>query len=116
MKHYTNIEQSKKLKELGLPIKTADCSFRPYHYDPCKKEHFYFEDYPKWEPPVGIYDIPCWSLGALLNLMPDILFTKEKNMYYFGHPDSNHIEQNTSSIIAAYSMIVWLLENNYIKK
>jgi len=105
--NYTTIEQSKKLLELGLNPESADMY---YPWD--------FENGKLCEIPIAknLGFLECWSLGALLNLMPDILFTKEKNMYYFGHPDSNHIEQNTSSIITAYSMICWLLENNYIEK
>ena len=67
MKSYTDLEQSKKLAEI-LPIESADM--------------FYFDDNggdPKFKVRNGItyyYDsedcLPCWSLAALLNIMPQI--------------------------------------------
>jgi hypothetical protein len=74
--------------------------------------------------------LPCWSLGALLELMPTflilenipcLLYVKKYNqryeMYYAnnGFVSKGIIESNTS-IKAFYSMVVWLLENNYIAK
>lgn len=64
MKAYTDIEQSKKLAEI-LPIESADMWFHPYPND----EYWY--DVPN----IGNADLrynqlPCWSLAALLDLIP----------------------------------------------
>lgn len=60
MKHYTNIEQSKRLVELGLNIGTADM-------------YYVSEDYstPRIGVPLGLSpNVPCWSLEALLEAIP----------------------------------------------
>lgn len=100
----TNLEQSKKLLELGIDITSADMH---YHYDldfdelesiPTiteeePKEHFLL--FPK--------DIPAWNLSALLGLMPFQIiennqrfgfyqvkgFNKQGETYRFGYKTNN---------------------------
>lgn len=60
MKAYTDIEQSRKLAEI-LPIESADMCY------------YYKDDKPQLTPYSehnNRYYIPCWSLAALLGLMP----------------------------------------------
>lgn len=69
MKSYTDLEQSKKLAEVispesadycwGLDVETLHYNNSPY---PCA-----WKDYTCKE-----YYIPCWSLAALFNVMPQI--------------------------------------------
>lgn len=67
MKSYTDLEQSKKLAEI-LPLESADYCWgiddETLHYNnspyPCA-----WKDYTCKE-----YYIPCWSLVALLQIMP----------------------------------------------
>lgn len=62
MKSCTDIEQSKKLTEI-LPLESADMYWwhngQRYYVE--TKEH---NDFQK-------SDIPCWSLAALLDVLPD---------------------------------------------
>lgn len=75
MKSYTDIEQSRKLAEI-LPLESADYCFgiddETLHYNnspyPCA-----WKDYSCKE-----YYIPCWSLAALLNLLPNEISTGER--------------------------------------
>lgn len=82
--------------------------------------------------------LPCWSLGALLEVMPPYLFEFERgidlNIYrnlngkgwhvsYMPNNDESmqkdkfrQITNGGTPIEAAYNMVVWLLENGYIKK
>ena len=66
---WTTIEQSKKLIELGIDINTADMWYQcvGMSFENSSKKPIYFpmitRDYVSKE------DIPCWSLGALINLM-----------------------------------------------
>ena len=63
--NYTSIEQSKKLLELGLKPETADMN----HYE---KDDGWVT-LPKGQISYGGFQIiPCWSLGALLGIMPCI--------------------------------------------
>lgn len=66
---YTTIEQSRKLAEI-LPLESADMH---YHYDndfgelesipTITEEDDHFALFPK--------DVSCWSLSALLSVLPD---------------------------------------------
>jgi len=76
MKSYTDLEQSRKLAEF-LPLESADMfwqsnlngSDRQYLLDMGIEEYFNiemnFEHYS-----IGDYDIPAWSLVALLGVLP----------------------------------------------
>lgn len=129
MKHYTTIEQSKKLVELGLNAETADMFYsrRPTG----KSEYNIFPDF-KPEGRLEVFtkvDLPCWSLGALIDIMPAMILKREKpfnlriykiDMYhvcYKSHHNLNEVWFSKENLLdAAFEMVVWLLENNYIKK
>lgn len=64
MKSYTDIEQSKKLAEI-LPIESADM------YYTLIDQGLYLEVKQGIEPSKD--DIPCWSLAALLDVLPNKL-------------------------------------------
>ena len=81
MKSYTDLEQSKRLAEF-LPLESAD-GFWEYHDKWCSEgdEWEGYEDYPRAEPYFEYTreenewkedksDIPCWSLAALLSVLP----------------------------------------------
>ena len=64
---WTTIEESRKLVEAGLNPETADM-----HYTLAEDESFYIL-YTDNEVAYGSDRIvPCWSVGALLRLMPKI--------------------------------------------
>ena len=118
MKHYTTIEQSKKLLELGLNPESADMYFSLWEEDPNFKEVDMMESAPfEWKE-ITVYDraLPCWSLGALLELMPTGAHIEKRNNNYACYIVYNKPYEADTPIEAVYSMIVWLLENNYIAK
>lgn len=136
--NYTTIEQSKKLVELGLDPKTADMYY--------KQEIGRKDDMPYYTVEVGHsfsieqnlfsfrngLEIPCWSLGALTNLMPDTLsigtktyclwinssscgyYRMKQNLPVSGDCLCSYFKYNGNSPI--YDCFKYLLENNYIKK
>lgn len=61
MKAYTDIDQSKKLAEI-LPPETADM-----RYSPLRRTHPWVLENDLFEKDA----ILCWSLAALLNVLPD---------------------------------------------
>lgn len=74
MKSYTDIEQSKKLAEI-LPLESADMSYRPYRAEggiPDYETTLLPFRYASW---IGI---PCWSLSALLDILPYPNLSKDK--------------------------------------
>lgn len=128
MKSYTDIEQSKKLAKL-LPLESADYFHAPdagvVITEPYKLNNGH-------ETVITAYKgaIPCWSLSALLDLMPErisinneasypLTLKKSVGGYSFTYGSYKRIIDNVTTIgltpiEAAYSMVVWLLENNYI--
>ena len=81
IKSYTDIEQSRKLAEI-LPLESADMCYRIVAYNP--------DDTHVYQPYcfVGTLesDIPCWSLAALLSILPNgIVMNKDSQngKYHF---------------------------------
>ena len=138
MKTYTNKEQSKKLVELGIDVNTADM-----WYPPSLIKYGVVNEW--WENPTIIkdiehsklkkeYHIPCWSLSALLDLIPPYLgefndgidfgFGKAMNgKWYSAHylqtypnGDIKSVKTITgdTAVDAAFEMVCWLKENNIL--
>jgi hypothetical protein len=125
---WTSIEQSKKLVEAGLDPNTADMWYHNGEQNP--KPYREHRDFVK---------SPCWSLGALIGLLPKTIETKKPKNLYFPEilPSSNcvaytafneskemvflkmfatGVESDATLIDNMVSMICWLLNNNYIRK
>ena len=108
----TSIEQSKKLLSLGLDPSTADM-----HYEDCT-ETFKLHASPSeygYE-----YNIPAWSLAALLELMP--LYNGRtprlawcKGLYNCFYYQGYSIGNPNSLVDAAFEMVCWLIEQGHIK-
>ena len=140
MKYYTSIEQSKKLLKLGLNPESADFEYKCIGFtmhttrptDGFKYQITLKEQNIPHEPK---YNIPCWSLGALLEVMPHIIkdndYTNEITLLLYPMQDKwfcvyNELdkdgyspyaeEKGTTPIEAAYFMAIYLLENGYIKR
>ena len=77
MKAYTDLDQSKKLAEI-LPIKSADMRFCFSHTLGGR----IIGHYPMIgrEPSLGT--IPCWSLTALLNVLPSATLDSSDDHHY----------------------------------
>lgn len=115
--NYTSIEQSTYLLSLGLDENTADM-----WYDFANHIRVDYKDKNyNWSW------IPCWSLGALLELIPHTGFDGiELNNYNDGKTiwtaifhwktDSTPIRIADTPLDAVYEVVVWLLENGFIKK
>ena len=112
----TSIEQSKKLLELGLDPKTADMWYDVTNHIRIGQRQNTYQF--SW--------MPCWSLEALLELIPHTSFDGiELNNYNDGKTiwtaifhwktDSTPIRIADTPLGAVYEVVVWLIENNYIK-
>lgn len=66
---YTSIEQSKALMYLGLDEKTADLTITSNAITP----YIHVKGLKR-----GSKEYPCWSAEALLELLPDEVYIKEK--------------------------------------
>ena len=125
-KGFTSIEQSRHLLELGLDPETADMVYPAWTLSDTPTEdivnirrHDYEND----------NDVPCWSLAALLDLMPQTnkFHTRlllEFNRVIFEPCDDEiivnestfHYSDGTNLLDAVVDMVIWLLENGYIEK
>ena len=123
----TSIEQSKRLIELGIDVNSADMV---YHKELNGTYSLRVVDN------VLKYDIPAWSLSALLELMPSYLFEFKRGIDLNLYPSINRkvwlcsympnvvenmktdkfkqITHADSLVDAVYDMIIWLKENNYL--
>lgn len=126
MKAFTDLEQSKKLAKI-LPIESADM---------CYIKHA-SSDNPTWRfdndiPPMILGNVPinevvgetlpCWSLTALLSVLPEIEHLKpfidlspkldsDEVAIYYHSEDSPYIVKD-NLLDAVFEMILWLKENN----
>lgn len=81
IKSYTDIEQSKKLAEI-LPLESADMTYRPI-MDIDSMSNSVFLDIPDCYPfnifkNYNIKPLPCWSLTALLSVLPYYLIVNNQ--------------------------------------
>lgn len=125
----TSLEQSKKLIELGIDIKTADMCWSIDIPDLPTLLAYSITDCDNWEN-----KIPTWSLSALLELIPPYLgefndgidfgFSKSMNgKWYSVHYiqlDNSGLATFTKTVTgdtaidAAFEMVCWLKENGKI--
>lgn len=103
MKSYTDIEQIKKLAEI-LPIETADMWVHPY-----------WDDVPNiGNADLSYNQIPCWSLAALIGILPEIqgckpVITLDDNYITYPHMSGLHTKAD-NLVDACVAMIEKLHE------
>ena len=118
MKSYTDLEQSKKLAEF-LPLESADMEYMFLKEDNSKVSNIPFvkdDDEPEW-PTDSAYDfIPCWSLAALLGVVPYLSlhktfsgwrcdsYNKEGTSCILGEPLDNPVDACVEMIIKLYEL------------
>lgn len=106
MKSYTDIKQSRKLAEF-LPIESADMYY-PYDLDSRK-----ILNIPVVKDDYCMPCIHCWSLAALLELIPN--FNMFKRTIECKIETTNHsIDKAGDLIDAAFEMVCWLKAEEYI--
>lgn len=108
----TSVDQSKRLLELGLKPDTADMywDFQETGYILIADELGYYHNDS---------EIPAWSLSALMEMMPnDCGIDKEDDKFIASYVilhECGEYSSKTSPIDAAFEMIVYLINNEYIK-
>ena len=118
MKSYTDIEQSKKLAEI-LPLNSADMWWL---YITAQGKHIammYEEPDPHYLTRMeryGIKDaaIRCWSLAALLDVLPTFSIDSSDDHYYRLYCMERFTEWYDNAVDACYEMIIALSENGLI--
>ena len=109
IKSYTDLEQSKKLAEI-LPTESADmCWCLAVKGEPEVVLNNGYNEY-------GDFELPCWSLTALMNLLDDKAgLAKDYGLWFCYDNGKSHCTKHYQETIdAAFEMICWLKENEKI--
>lgn len=123
----TSLEQSKKLIELGIDVKTADMYYSSIPVREWKNKndtsqgiHLVFKEkvfaIENTNDEIGEGDILAWSLSALMNLLDDKAgLAKEYGLWFCYDNGKSHCTKHCETQIdAAFEMVCWLLENKKI--
>ena len=125
VKSFTSLEQSKVLATI-LSLESADMCYKCIEDDPydivCKPYSEWKEEYKGLLVRGDANVIPCWSLAALLDILPEgTRLLKSTNISYVGDtkyhcdcPKGNIDEWFNNPIDAAYAMIIKLKERNLL--
>ena len=105
----TDIEQSKKLIELGLDVSTADMLWT---YDFTVNDINGLNVISRYLKPEE-NDIPSWSLTVLLGLMPTFTLNGFGNGQFNCRDEraNSYALVDTCPLDAAFETVCWLLEN-----
>lgn len=126
IKSYTDLEQSKKLAEI-LPLESADMNYATWTIldDGFVVSPNQGSTIKDLQEDYGNQIIPCWSLSALLDVLPK-LGAKEpriQKLYYDSNPTKRYIcqysltnmtDEYDNPIDACYEMVVKLKKRNLI--
>lgn len=115
IKSYTDISQSKKLAEI-LPLESADMWYHG-HGSPWESERKYDSDAYSFHSMKPNWDKPCWSLAALLGVLPKgySLGRRRNGNYYVCMTYINHLISNFDNPVdACVAMIERLNELNLL--
>lgn len=94
IKSYTNLEQSKKLVEI-LPLESADMCYLPTHIG---DEHHFIASLSPYSVCTKMTDVsieyctPCWSLVALLCVLPKDEY-KDVYLCFGGYQGDKYISE-----------------------
>ena len=128
MKSYTDIEQSKKLAEI-LPIESTDMYYQyvlpkldnikhnPEIGNPANALKWYNKGYTtSGKEPVTLdeYCIPCWSLVALLNVLPSATLDSSNDHHFRIHCMKRYTEWYDNAVDACVEMIIRLNESKLL--
>ena len=119
MKSYTNLEQSKKLAEI-LPIESADMFW--YRDAVTKEVNPRIMNYIQVPELQSMYYSPCWSLAALLEILPEGVIEnyyvpnlqKENGKYSIAYGNEELLCVADNPLDVCYEMILKLHEQKNI--
>ena len=126
IKSFTDLSQSKVLAEF-LPLESADMCFnisQRHNMPPLMTPYIKFNEFFNMETPNFL--IPCWSLGALIDVLPDTITSNDgiafklnikKNIIEYSNPPLYLIYKSVKSdniVDACYEMILKLHEQNIL--
>jgi hypothetical protein len=112
IKSYTDLQQSRKLAEI-LPLESADMYFEPSTGFCTEPSEVRVGDIKYAHP----RSVPCWSLTALLSVLPEgtrLLKSTTDNTYHCDCPKVNVDKWYDNPVDACYEMIIRLNEHKML--
>lgn len=119
---WTTLEEAKQLVDAGLPVETADM-YWALDADTVVPTSYITKTDDETLIPAYKGAIPCWSLGALVQLLPrtinldyNLLINPELWVMY-RHPFSKDVKLMCSSTLLIENVkdaIIWLLNNKML--
>ena len=111
MKSYTDLEQSRKLTEI-LPLESADMCY----IEDKPNIGFLYEEYKEFGDTILQNYYPCWSLAALISIIPYGCLTIHVQKKYRVVYNPNIITKGDydNPVDACYEMIIKLHELNLL--
>ena len=119
-----SIEQMNQLKELGIDVKPKGTCLM---YTSDSSDNYYL----KYGESTCEDDVVAFGLQDIIELLPkyiiinsvkhwfcvsqNCLLTEFQVMYFDGYDSYGVIKQNKSLLQAAYNMLIWVIENGYLK-
>ena len=116
MKAYTDVSQSKKLAEI-LPHTSADGTWEKVSICGAKVDIPEDMQYRHKEIPFFIYSgigVPCWSLVALLDILPSSTLDSSNDHHYRLHCMERFSEWYDNPVDACVEMIIELHEQKIL--
>lgn len=130
MRYYTTHDQARKLESLGLPKDSADMCYTSHYFGnllssmrPDIRTESEYNQFLKSMYVSGASFDPCWSMGKLLDLLPQTIPIQgiPVSLKIYKGPGSSWCSYGDIVTIfgdtlfdAVYNMVVLLLENKYI--
>lgn len=111
IKSYTDKDQARELAKI-LPLDTADMSWK-YQKDRWVGEPAYRE-WPEFEEAIDRRDIPCWSLAALLRVLPFSSLDSSEDNHYRIYAYQMFSDWHDNPVDTCYETILRLHEQNLI--
>lgn len=111
IKSYTDKDQARELAKI-LPLDTADMSW-VYQKDRWVGEPDYREC-PEFEKATDRRDIPCWSLAALLRVIPFLSLDSSVDNHYRIYTNQMFSDWHDNPVDTCYEMILKLNEENLL--
>ena len=109
-----SIEQMHQLKELGVGVKPKGMCLM---YTSDSSDNYYL----KYGESTCEDDVAAFSLQDLIELLPYtfnnnyLRIYRSISIYYFIYEKDDILEKGRNPLEAAYNMLLWVIENGYLK-
>ena len=109
IKSYTDLSQSKTLSKI-LPLESADMLWEQHGAEP----YVTIKPWTTIGKSIGCHCLSCWSLAALLGVLPSATLDSSNDHYYRLHCMERFTEWYDNPVDACVAMIIKINELNLL--